>query len=162
MPCGPVYRYPVDYDAAWKRLFGLPIVVEHLLRSTVGDIADLLAFDTLRELSSSWAAADAEQRHGDAAWRVAYADGSGRSLVLLPEFQSTVDRTMATRVLRYAGMVFDDLRRQGALDADGELRLLPVVIYSGPETWTAPGGTTYAAVARDGLKQLAKYLPVGR
>ena len=77
---------------------------------------------------------------------MAYADGSGRSLILLLEFQSTVDRTMATRVLRYAGMVFDDLRRQDALDADGELRLLPVVIYSGSARWTAPGGTTYAAV----------------
>ncbi len=98
-------------------------MVEHLLRGCARDIADLLAFDTLRELSSSWAAGDAEQRHGDAAWRVAYADGSGRSLILLLEFQSTVDRTMATRVLRYASMVFDDLRRQDALDADGELRL---------------------------------------
>lgn len=34
-------------------------------------------------------------------------DGSGRSLVLLPEFQSTFDRDMAQRVLRYEGMSRD-------------------------------------------------------
>ncbi|MYE13764.1 MAG: hypothetical protein F4X99_19340 [Gammaproteobacteria bacterium] len=62
---------------------------------------------TLRELSASWAAADAEQRHGDAVWRAQYRDRSGRSLVLLFEFQSTVDRDMAARVLEYQSMAFD-------------------------------------------------------
>ena len=140
----------MDYDAAWKRLFGLPILVEHLLLGFVAPAAKWLNFRSLRELSASWAGADSQQRHGDAVWRVDYGDGSGRSLVLLVEFQSSVDQSMASRVLRYAGMAHDELTRQGELDADGELRLLSIVVHSGSRTWTAPGGATEISVADDG------------
>ena len=140
----------MDYDTAWKRLFGLPILLEHLLRGFVASAAKWLDFRTLRELSASWAGARNEQRHGDAVWRVTYGDGSGRSLVLLLEFQSSVDQSMASRVLRYTGMAVDELRRQGELDADGELRLLSVVVHSGSRPWTAPGGATEITVADDG------------
>ena len=57
---------------------------------------------------------------------------------------------MASRVLRYAGMAHDELTRQGESDADGELRLLSVVVHSGSRTWTAPGGATEISVADDG------------
>ena len=140
----------MDQDAAWKRLFGLPIVVRHLLQGFVGEVAKLLDLGSLRKLSASWVGADAEQRHGDAAWRVSYADGSGRSLVLLLEFQSTVDRDMARRVLRYQGMAFEALLRQDELDPDGELRLLSVVVYSGTARWTAPGAALGMTVSHDG------------
>ena len=141
----------MDHDAAWKRLFGLPILVEHLLRGFVPPAAGWLDFRSLRELSASWAGADSQQRHGDAVWRVDYREEEpGRSLVLLLEFQSSVDKSMASRVLRYAGMAHDELTRQGALDADGELRLLPVVVHSGARVWSAPGGATEVPVADDG------------
>ncbi|MDE0365088.1 MAG: Rpn family recombination-promoting nuclease/putative transposase [Gammaproteobacteria bacterium] len=141
----------MEHDAAWKRLFGLPILVEHLLRGFVAQAAGWLDFRSLQKLSASWAGADRQQRHGDAAWRVNYCKRKpGRSLVLLLEFQSTVDKSMASRVLRYAGMAHDELRRQGALDADRELRLLPVVVYSGAPVWSAPGGATGISVSDDG------------
>lgn len=41
----------MDHDAAWKRLFGLPILVEHLLRGFAGSVAGLLDFGTLRQLA---------------------------------------------------------------------------------------------------------------
>ncbi len=132
----------MDHDAAWKRLFGLPILVEHLLRGFVAPAAQWLDFGSLRELSASWVDTDSQQRHGDAVWRIDYGDQSGRSLVVLLEFQSTVDREMASRVLRYAWMAHDELIRQGETDADGELRLLPVVLHSGSRTWNAPGAAT--------------------
>ena len=140
----------MDYDAAWKRLFGLPILVEHLLLSFVAPAAKWLNFRSSRELSASWTGADSQQRQGDAVWRVDYREGSGRSLVLLLEFQSSVDQSMASRVLRYAGMAHDELTRQGESDADGKLRLLSVVVHSGSRTWTAPGGATEISVADDG------------
>ena len=147
----------MDHDAAWKHLFGLPVTVRHLLRGFAGEIAELLDLGSLRQLPASWVAADGEQRHGDVGWRAWYKDGSGRSVVLLIEFQSTVDSDMATRVLRYEGAAFHGLRRNGALDADGELRLLSVVIHSGSERWTAPGGTTRVAVNGDG--EVAPHAP---
>ena len=140
----------MDHDAAWKRLFGLPILVEHLLRGFAGPVAGLLDFGTLRQLSASWVGVDRRQRHGDAVWRVDYGDGTGRSLVLLLEFQSRVDLDMAPRILRYAAMVQEHLRRQGETDADGRVRLLPVVIHSSRNRWTAPGGADGVELSADG------------
>ena len=89
----------MDQDGAWKRLFGRPVVVHHLLRGFAGEVAELLDLDTLHRLPASWVAPDDEQRHGDVACRVWYADDSGRSLVVPIEHQSTVDEDMAVRVL---------------------------------------------------------------
>ena len=83
-------------------------------------------------------------------WRADYADGSGRSLVMVLELQSSVDRSMAVRVLRYASMAYEASMRRGETDADGEVRVLPVVVYSGRARWTAPGAELAVGVTADG------------
>ena len=140
----------MDHDAAWKRLFALPCMVEHLLCGFAGPVGALLDLSTLRALPASWAGPDTEQRHSDAVWRVDYADGSGRSLVVVLELQSSVDRSMAVRVLRYASMACEAAMRRGETDADGEVRVLPVVVYSGRSRWTAPGAELAVGVTADG------------
>ena len=41
-PCaGPIPCLPMETDAAWKRLFALPAMVEHLLRAVAPDLHDL-------------------------------------------------------------------------------------------------------------------------
>lgn len=72
------------------------------------------------------------------------------TLVLLLEFQSTVDADMARRVLRNIGMAAERLRRNRALDPDGRLRALCIVIHSGRNRWTAPGAATRVVVDDDG------------
>ncbi len=144
----------MDHDAAWKRLFDLPVLIEHLLEGFASPLAQRLDFSTLRQLPSNSVDADARQRHGDAAWRVDFADGSGRSLVLLLEFQSTVDPSMAARIVGYAAGTRERLSRQGESDADGEARVLPVVLYSGERPWTVPGGTTEVGVTAGGEASL--------
>ena len=133
------------HDAAWKQFFALSVVVEHLLRGFFPEVAALLDFDTLADLSGEWVH-DGSRRRADAVWRVAYRDGSGRSLVVFLEFQSTVDATMARRVLRNVGMAAERLRRNHDLDADGRLRPLAVVIHAGRRPWTAPGAAGRVAV----------------
>ena len=140
----------MDHDAAWKRLFGLPILIEHLLEGFASPVAERLDFGTLRQLPANSVDADARQRHGDAAWRVDFDDGSSRSVVLLLEFQSTVDRSMATRMHGYAEATRERLHWQGEADADGEVRALPVVLYSGDGPWNAPGGVAEVVVTADG------------
>ena len=140
----------MDHDAAWKRLFGLPVLIEHLLKGFASPVAERLDFSTLRQLSADSVDTDSRQLHGDAAWRVDYGDGSGRSLVLLLEFQSTVDWSMAARMHGYAGAARERLHRQGESDADGEIRLLPLVVYSGDRPWNAPGGTGEVGVTAKG------------
>ena len=144
----------MDHDAAWKRLFGLPVLIEHLLEGFASPVAERLDFGTLRQLPANSVDADARQRHGDAAWRMDFDDGSGRSLVLLLEFQSTVDPSMAARIVGYAAGTRERLGRQGESDADGEVRVLPVVLYSGERPWTVPGGTAEVGVTAGGEASL--------
>ena len=140
----------MDHDATWKRLFALPCMVEHLLRGFASPAAALLDLSTLRAQPASWAGPDTEQRHSDMVWRADYADGSGRSLVVVLELQSRVDRSMAVRMLRYASMAYEASTRRGETDADGEVRVLPVVVYSGRARWTAPGAEHAVGVTADG------------
>ena len=112
-----------SHDAAWKQFFALSVVVDHLLRGFFPEVAALLDFTTLADISGEWVH-DGARRRADSVWRVRNRDGSERSLVLFLEFQSTVDVDMARRVLRNMGMAAERLRRSRALDPDGRLRAL--------------------------------------
>jgi len=66
-------------------------------------------------------------------------------LYLLIEFQSSVDRFMALRMMVYVGLLYQDLISQKQLGPDGLLPpVLPVVLYNGETRWRAP--TTLAAL----------------
>ncbi len=84
--------------------------------------------------------------------------------MVLVEFQSGVDHGMAARVLHYHGMGLDAALRRGELDADGELRVLPVVIHSGERTWRASGAVPRVVVDNAGELVLpsGRYLLVDR
>ena len=138
-----------NHDAAWKQFFALPVVVEHLLRGFFPEVAALLDFATLADISGEWVH-DGARRRADSVWRVRYRDGSGRSLVLFLEFQSSVDADMARRLLRNFGMAAERLRRGRALDPDRRLRALGIVIHSGSRRWTAPGAAGHVVVDDDG------------
>ena len=70
--------------------------------------------------------------------------------MLLIEFQSKVDPSMAARMHGYTGAARERLRRQGASDPHGETLVLPVVLYSGDPPWHAPGGAAEVTVTADG------------
>ena len=151
-------RTQTPHDAAWKQFFALPIVVEHLLRGFFPEVAALLDFSTLRDQSGEWVQ-NGVRRRGDAAWRADYRDDSGRSLVTFLEFQSTVDAGMARRSLRNVGMAWERMRRAGALDPDGRLRPLFVVIHAGEHRWTAPGAIERVEVSATGEVMLPMSAP---
>ena len=54
------------------------------------------------------------------------------------EFQSTVDRLMAARLITYNGVLYEDLHRAKEIGPDDPLPpVLPIVLYNGAEPWTA-------------------------
>ena len=138
-----------SHDAAWQQFFSLSIVVEHLLAGFLPAVTRLLDYATLADISGEWVHEGARRR-ADSVWRVSYRDGSDRSLVLLLEFQSTVHADTARRFLRNIGMAAERLRRNRALDPDGRLRALCIVIRSGRSRWTAPGAAVRVVVDDDG------------
>ena len=244
----------MEIDAAWKRLFALPAMVEHLLRAVAPELAHRLDFTAMEQLAANWTrptdgadprtgarptggadprtgtrptdgadlhtdtrptggadphigtrptgsadprpgtrptdAADphtgahptggadphigthptggagpppSTQRYADAVWRIRYAGADAgadaRTLVLLLEFQSTVDSDMAARVLAYTSLLREHLRRQGRLDPDGGLRTLAVVVYSGPKPWSAAGAADAVPLSPDGTPLLTVVAP---
>ena len=75
------------------------------------------------------------------------------SLVLL-ELQSTVDRTMAVRILAYIALLYQDLLRTGSAPLPP---VFPIVLYHGRERWTAPEEVAGLCVAPGEF--LAPYQP---
>ena len=129
---------PTD-DPAYKRLFSRPDMVRDLLegfaaRGWSGD----LDFATLVPLSADYVSEDLQRRHGDLVWKVRFREDRWLYLMLLLEFQTTVERMMAVRMLAYTALLYQRLIAEGELIEDGSLPpVLPVVIYNGRRPWTA-------------------------
>ena len=141
-------------DAANKQLYSYRHMVAELLRGFLPDGEEAgLDFDTLERMPTSFVGRRLERREGDMMWRLrahgAPVGGWVHVLVLL-EFQSSVDRIMALRILTYAGLAWEGLLRSGpasggeAKSGDGARRkmplppVIPFVVYNGSPTWTAP------------------------
>ncbi|WP_267880978.1 Rpn family recombination-promoting nuclease/putative transposase, partial [Ferrovum myxofaciens] len=84
---------------------------------------------------------------------------------MLIEFQSTVDKYMALRMMVYMGLLYQDLIKQGMVLSDGRLPpVLPIVLYNGSQRWTAVTDVFDLIPSVPGLveqfKPRAKYLLV--
>ena len=150
------------HDAAYKLLFSRPRMVRDLLdgfaaRSWSGS----LDFESLAPLPASFVGRDLQQRHGDLIWRVRFRDEGWLYLVLLLEFQATVEPAMAVRILEYTALLYRRLVAQDVLREHGALPpVLPVVLYNGQRRWTAPVEMTKLLAA--GSDVLTPYQPSQR
>ena len=125
-------------DCGYKRLFAHREMVADLLTGFVREpwVAEV-ELDTLERVSGSYVSDDLRERQDDIIWRVRWR-GRWLYVYLLLEFQASVDRFMALRILVYVGLLYQDLIRAGQLTPGGRLPpVLPVVLYSGEESWTA-------------------------
>ena len=150
------------HDPAYKLLFARPRMVRDLLDGFAArGWSGALDFDTLAPLPASFVSEDLRQRHGDLVWRVRFRDDRWLYLVLLLEFQATVDRAMALRMLTYTALLYQRLDADGVLRDHGALPpVLPVVLYNGRRPWTAPVEMTELVAAGSDL--LAPYQPSQR
>ena len=144
-PLRTAYRARMDHDGAHKLIYSLPDVVADLLRVLAAGWADKLDFSSLERLSSGYIDEDHLERIGDMLWRVRFRegrlkDGSRPCLLLMIEFQSTVDSNMGERIREYTSMLLGELERNGTAAREGELPLvLAAVIYNGDRRWTGAG-----------------------
>ncbi|RMF43704.1 MAG: transposase, partial [Planctomycetota bacterium] len=102
-----------DNDAGYRRLFSDKRMVADLIRGYVPQswVADL-DLDTLEMLSGSFVAEEYRRRESDVIWRVRFRD-QWLYVYLLIEFQSTVDRFMALRMMVYVGLLYQRLQKEG-------------------------------------------------
>jgi hypothetical protein len=128
-----------DHDSSYKFLFSTPELVRDLI---IGFIPDewlrSLDYETLEKIPGSYISEDLRSRADDVVWRVKVG-GEWVYLYLLIEFQSSVDKYMALRMMVYVGLLYQDLIKRGDVLDDGRLPpILPIVLYNGSARWTSP------------------------
>jgi predicted transposase/invertase (TIGR01784 family) len=124
------------HDHGYKYLFSNPTMVKYLVTSFVKeDWVKEVDFTRMEKLGKEFIGEEYDKRESDIIYKVSY-QGSEAYIYLLIEFQSTVDRYMALRVLQYICKFYLDLVEVH------KYRFLPpvfpVVLYNGDEKWTAP------------------------
>ena len=127
-----------DHDSSYKFLFSNPELVRDLVMGFIPDEwLQSLDYSTLEKIPSSYVSDDFKQREDDVVWRVKVGE-DWVYLYLLIEFQSSVDKYMALRMMVYVGLLYQDLIKRGEVLADGRLPpILPIVLYNGNQKWTA-------------------------
>ena len=157
MPKEPERPRKPRHDASYKSFFAKRRTVADTLLGVAGDLARSLDFSTLEPLPASFVTEHLGQHHADMLWRIRTDGDEWLYLLVLIEFQSTVDRRMAPRMVNYVSRIWLGLDRED-LGPEGEYPfVLPVVIYNGERRWNT------ATDIRDLLapvpKALLGYLP---
>jgi len=129
-----------EHDNSYKQIFSHPHMIKDLLRCFTAEkwVADL-DFRTLSKVSGNYVSDDLRDREDDIIWKVRW-HGKEQWLYiyLLIEFQSSVDKFMAVRLMVYIGMLYQDLIKSKAISASDKLPpVLPLVLYNGEESWYA-------------------------
>jgi predicted transposase/invertase (TIGR01784 family) len=145
-----------DHDHGYKLLFSHPEMVRDLLLGFVReDWVAHLDFDTLEPVNKSFVSDDLRERESDVVWRIRFA-GEWAYVYLLLEFQSTVDRFMALRVMAYVALLYQDLVHGKQIGENGLLPpVLPVVLYNGERPWSAEVDVADLVIQVPGLEQYA-------
>ncbi len=139
----PIRRFP-DRSARW--LLSDTENVRALLELVAGDVVEYLDFSRMEQINTSFIDNDFGEREADIALRIPFRDGAETDdliIYILIEHQSTVDPTMAFRVLSYMVKIWDSQRREWASDQrpKSEWRfspILPIVYYTGEQRWETP------------------------
>ena len=145
----------MDNDTAFKRIFSHRIMAQHLLDWFVGDVQgarelvarlDLAGLRRSHEQTVAGHAGNLHRFASDIVWEAPFADSpdpdpnAWLDLLLLWEFQRSPDWLMPLRIRNYVDCHHLDRwradgRRFGA--GDRLQPVLPIVIYSGRDRWTA-------------------------
>ena len=91
----------------------------------------------MERLPASFVTEHLGQRHADMLWRIRTIDETWLYLLVLLEFQSTIDRRMALRMLDYTVRVLQGLDERGLGPRREYPPVLPIVVYNGGRRWNA-------------------------
>jgi len=125
-------------DAAFKKFFSDPRMIELLIRRHVPEWADSIDYETLQPLPTELIDEKLRRRYPDTAWRVRTTDGS-TDLVLLLEFQGRPERHMALRTTIYCCLAVQSLFQSDRELGRGEREVAAValVLHHGDRRWNA-------------------------
>ncbi len=94
------------HDNSYKLLFSHPRMVRDLLTGFVKEAwVEQLDFTSLEKVSGSYVTDELRDRENDIIWRIRWGK-NWLYVYLLLEFQSSVDRFMAVRIMSYVGLLY--------------------------------------------------------
>jgi predicted transposase/invertase (TIGR01784 family) len=125
------------HDSGYKKLFSNRTIFRQLLETFVTEAwVKELDFGQCETLDKSFVADHYKETESDLIYKVTF-HGRDIYLVVLLEFQSTVDRFMALRVLNYLTNFYLDY--VASHEKVTQLPpVFPIVLYNGDRKWTAP------------------------
>jgi predicted transposase/invertase (TIGR01784 family) len=135
-----MYPYTMErhhiHDSAYKYLFSNKRIFLQLLTSFVHhDFVEGLTVDNLVAVDKSFISEEFIKRESDLIYRLRR-NGQDVYVYILLEFQSTVDKTIAARLLSYIMRLYETLlanSQAGKLPA-----VFPLVLYNGTDNWRVP------------------------
>ena len=144
-----------DNDKRYKKIFSNPLVVEELLSSFVHeDFVKDLDFSTLERLDKSFVTEKFQEKESDIIYKVNF-KGNEIYIYLLIEFQSTVDKFMSLRILRYILEFYDFLSQN---DKFTKLpAVFPILLYNGEDKWTAKENISSIIIGNIPEKYIPKF-----
>ncbi|MBF0624913.1 MAG: Rpn family recombination-promoting nuclease/putative transposase, partial [Magnetococcales bacterium] len=96
-----------DPDTFYHRLFSHPAMVIDLLRDFLDPtLLAELDLSRLQRLNTKFTGPKGQRRRGDLVWEIPTRSGVNLFVLLLLEFQSTIDDWMALRVQVYTGLLY--------------------------------------------------------
>ncbi|MEO5332414.1 MAG: Rpn family recombination-promoting nuclease/putative transposase [Magnetococcus sp. YQC-5] len=128
-----------SHDSIYHRFFSHPKMVVDLMRTFLSP--DLLAEMDLSRMDRVNVKYDATgiRREGDVVWRIPTWGGVDLYVLLLLEFQSTIEWWMSVRIGVYVGLLYQQLIAEKKLGMGDALPpVLPLVLYNGETRWNAP------------------------
>jgi len=132
------------HDSGYKRLLSNKTIFRQLIETFVEEEwVQFVDFEHAERVDKSFVSEHYKETESDIIYRVPIqqTDSSTQEVYfyILIEFQSTVQRLMAVRVLHYISSFYMDYQQSRPWkDIDKLPAILPIVLYNGNEKWTAP------------------------
>ena len=127
---------PNEHDMRYKKLFSNVKLVKELFESFVNvPFVKELDFDNAEKIDKSFVSENFTEKESDIIYRVKHKDRDVY-IFLLIEFQSTVDKFMAVRMLRYILELYSYIIEEKK--PDKLPAVFPLMLYNGDKKWTAP------------------------
>lgn len=124
------------HDSGYKMLFSNPEMVKQLLTCFVNEEwINKIEYNSLEKIDKSFVTDEFSKRESDIIYKASF-KGEDVYIFILLEFQSTVDRFMSLRILRYIAELYEHLIRNHKLSRLPAV--FPVMLYNGEKRWTAP------------------------
>ena len=132
--------YSNEYDSMYRIIFEDPRIFAQFVREfALNAVSDLLDLSSLKRVQTRHVSESLRQSESDMIWELRTRDGGLLYVYVMLEFQARPDWTMPLRMANYVGQFYRGLLSRPEIRKLRRLpQVLPLVIYSGKPTWTAP------------------------